>query len=152
MCRKAQLFPASLSSLPFDSNSVDLVVSTEVLEHLSDDLLREATHEISRVLKPGGRFFVTVPYREQLYHVLCPDCGALFHPAQHLQSFDEARLKELLSEAGLRVDKLKFIPRLRPFKRRSRRIMAAILLRVAPSILASVLGSFFLATGLKVIR
>jgi ubiquinone/menaquinone biosynthesis C-methylase UbiE len=39
--------------LPFESNSIDLVFSHEVLEHVQDD--QAAVSEMVRVLKPGGR-------------------------------------------------------------------------------------------------
>ncbi|MFH0765614.1 MAG: class I SAM-dependent methyltransferase [Calditrichota bacterium] len=45
--------------LPFRSNSLDLVVSFEVLEHLSSDVA--AVREVFRILKPGGGFFFTIP-------------------------------------------------------------------------------------------
>jgi len=48
-----------LLHLPFPDASVDRVMASEVLEHISDDVA--ALAEIFRVLKPGGRAVVTVP-------------------------------------------------------------------------------------------
>jgi len=42
----------SLTHVPLCSGSVDLVLCSEVLEHIPDDAA--ATAEIARVLKPGG--------------------------------------------------------------------------------------------------
>jgi SAM-dependent methyltransferase len=47
--------------LPFRSNSVDLVIAQEVLEHVADFL--NLVNEIHRVLKPGGVFFCQVPFQ-----------------------------------------------------------------------------------------
>lgn len=47
------------SALPYNNNSFDKIFSTEVLEHIPNDL--EALNEIYRVLKPGGKFIITVP-------------------------------------------------------------------------------------------
>lgn len=47
--------------LPFPSNSFDLVLSNEVLEHVQND--REAVREIVRTLKPGGRLALFCPNR-----------------------------------------------------------------------------------------
>lgn len=44
---------------PVSDNSVDLVISSWVLEHVQDP--KRVFHEISRVLKPGGRFVFLAP-------------------------------------------------------------------------------------------
>jgi len=49
----------SAYSLPFNDNSFDLVVCSEVLEHLHE--YKDAIKEISRVLRPGGQFLASVP-------------------------------------------------------------------------------------------
>lgn len=51
---------ASVTDLPFADNSVDLVVTQEVLEHVPLPL--KAMEEIRRVLKPGGIAFVQLPF------------------------------------------------------------------------------------------
>jgi SAM-dependent methyltransferase len=45
--------------LPFPDGSFDLVIASEILEHIPDD--RAAIGEAVRVLRPGGRLAVTVP-------------------------------------------------------------------------------------------
>jgi SAM-dependent methyltransferase len=45
--------------LPFPDGHFDLVIASDVLEHVADD--RALTREILRVVKPGGRAIVTVP-------------------------------------------------------------------------------------------
>jgi SAM-dependent methyltransferase len=46
-------------ALPFPNANFDLVLATDIIEHVDDDVL--ALGEIRRVLKPGGRVLVTVP-------------------------------------------------------------------------------------------
>jgi SAM-dependent methyltransferase len=48
-----------ITSLTLPDQSVDLLVSSEVLEHVAD--IRIATQEISRILRPGGSHIFTVP-------------------------------------------------------------------------------------------
>ncbi|MGR3616281.1 MAG: class I SAM-dependent methyltransferase [Paracoccaceae bacterium] len=47
-------------NLPFEDNSFDHVVCFNTLEHIYDDV--QSVEEIYRVLKPGGRAVVTVPF------------------------------------------------------------------------------------------
>ncbi len=48
---------ADMQNLPFDDNSFDVFISCETLEHIPDPDL--ALAEVYRVLKPGGRFYLT---------------------------------------------------------------------------------------------
>jgi SAM-dependent methyltransferase len=50
---------AALEQLPFESDRFDLIVATDVIEHLDDD--RVALAELRRVAARGGRLVVTVP-------------------------------------------------------------------------------------------
>lgn len=95
----------SIAALPFPDAEFDLVFCSEVLEHLEDGDLALGVGELARVLKPTGHLLGSVPYRERLVEALavCPSCGTLFHRWGHRQSFDQARLRELLAAAGLRL-------------------------------------------------
>ena len=52
-----------ISKLTFESRFVDLLISSEVLEHVSN--LEFAFSEIARVLRPDGVFIFTVPPHER---------------------------------------------------------------------------------------
>lgn len=47
---------ADVKSLPYAAGTFDLVLSTVMLHHLSDDARLKCLAEVRRVLKPGGRF------------------------------------------------------------------------------------------------
>lgn len=49
----------NLGSLPFDGDTFDVVVATEVLEHLR--MQYGVLHEMVRVLRPGGLLVLTIP-------------------------------------------------------------------------------------------
>lgn len=52
--------------LPFSEKSFDVVICSEVLEHLPKGKDEVVFSEMARVLKPGGRLLVTVPSLEGL--------------------------------------------------------------------------------------
>ncbi|OEU50021.1 MAG: hypothetical protein BA861_00205 [Desulfobacterales bacterium S3730MH5] len=85
--------------IPFPDESFDAVVISEVIEHLSVDIIGKTMREISRVLFFGGRIIGTVPARENLKDqlVVCPHCGEHFHRWGHIQSFDAERINALIS-------------------------------------------------------
>lgn len=81
-----QVAMALAEDLPFSDGFFDMVVTTDVLEHVLD--LNRATHEMLRVIKPGGVLIARVPYRESLK-------GYLSSPYKfvHLRNFDEHSLQ-----------------------------------------------------------
>jgi len=93
------------SEIPFETGYFDKVIMSEVLEHLSTETLYITLDEVRRVLKPGGEFTGTVPYRESLQSnkVFCPHCQEEFHRWGHSQSFDITSLKDLFKQHRFRV-------------------------------------------------
>jgi SAM-dependent methyltransferase len=58
---------ASADDLPLEAESFDCVICTEVLEHCPEPI--KALGEIARVLKPGGRVFLTTPFLRPLHEM-----------------------------------------------------------------------------------
>lgn len=81
-----------VEDLPYQDGFFDLIVSTDVLEHVLD--LHAAIRRILAVLKPGGTLVVRVPYREDLASYLAPDFPYEF---VHLRNFDESTLTLLFT-------------------------------------------------------
>lgn len=92
----------AMAALPLQSGSVDAVVMLEVVEHLLPRHAEAGLAEAARILRPGGLLLLSTPHDEKLEHgkALCPNCGALFHMAQHLRSFTVASLRALVEPRG----------------------------------------------------
>ena len=89
--------------LPFATGSFDRVITSEVLEHIQDDV--EAITELVRVLKPGGTFAATVPtfYPEKINWLLSDEYHAPKSVGGHVRIYSATELKAKLRTAGLEV-------------------------------------------------
>ncbi len=86
-------------ALPFNDNTFNTVVMAEVLEHLADP--QNSLGEILRVLKPGGKTVISVPYKEKISYQICIHCNKPTPTHSHIHSFDQNTLASLLSATGL---------------------------------------------------
>jgi SAM-dependent methyltransferase len=75
--------------LPQTSESIDVIVATDILEHLDDDLA--ALAEFRRVLKPGGHAVVTVPAYQALWS---EHDEALMHRRRYVARLLDQRIKQ----------------------------------------------------------
>jgi len=93
---KTSFLSGSAYSLPFCDNSFDLVVCSEVLEHLHD--YKDAIKEINRVLKPGGQFLASVPaeFPEKICWLLSE--AYQNQPGGHLRIFKKNELIKEIAE------------------------------------------------------
>jgi arsenite methyltransferase len=55
----------SAESLPFEDNSVDLILSNAVLMHIEKEKIKKLMSEVTRVLKPGGTFILNNSFHNQ---------------------------------------------------------------------------------------
>ena len=83
-------------SIPLDSNSIDLCLLTQVLEHTKD--FQDVINECYRVLKPGGFILITVPSMFPI-HGYPHDCWRFMPDGlEHsLSKFSEVEITPLMS-------------------------------------------------------
>lgn len=101
--QKTNFISGSAYNLPFSNNTFDLVVCSEVLEHLHD--YKDAIVEISRVLKPGGKFLASVP--AELPEKICWSLSKDYQnqPGGHLRIFNKKNLINEIALNGFKYDK-----------------------------------------------
>ena len=84
--------------LPFQSDSVDCVIASEIIEHVIDP--KQFLMELFRVVKKGGKVVISTPYKEKIRYVLCVHCNKKTPVNAHLHSFDEIILEGFSEEIG----------------------------------------------------
>ena len=87
--------------LPFVGASFDAVITSEVLEHITDDT--GALAEMIRVLRPGGTFAATVPawLPETINWMISDEYHAPAAVGGHVRIYSATELKAKLRAAGL---------------------------------------------------
>ncbi len=101
-----QLILADRLPAPFEGNMFDAITFIETIEHLPDEILYRTLDELYRILKPGGKIFITTPFNEDLdkHMNFCPFCKTEFHHMQHMQSFTVERLNQVMQQHGFTVE------------------------------------------------
>lgn len=112
-------------NLSFEDSCFDLVYSISVLEHIPDEGDSKCMKEVARVLRPGGKCFLTVPFSPVYREVYTRrtfywsgvssvrEDGQLFYERRY---DEQALFDRLINPSGLHVDKLFFVGE-RIFKR-----------------------------------
>lgn len=100
--RRATLLVADATKLPFTDKSFDIVLATEVIEHITH--LDKFSAGAARVLKPGGRLLITFP-NENLRQKLYPIVSAFGIKAE---VEDQVTLKNYRAENILKLFSKKF--------------------------------------------
>jgi 2-polyprenyl-3-methyl-5-hydroxy-6-metoxy-1,4-benzoquinol methylase len=93
------LAAADISNLPFRDSSFDVVICSEVLEHITDH--RRAIQECIRVLKPGSQLVVSIPRRWP--ETICWALSRQYRhtPGGHLRIFNAQNLVRLIQSGGV---------------------------------------------------
>jgi 2-polyprenyl-3-methyl-5-hydroxy-6-metoxy-1,4-benzoquinol methylase len=83
------------------SSMIDLVLLVEVIEHVRDPC--STLLEIRRVLKDGGRLYLSTPNRRGLLAFIAGCRWREFANPTHLTLFSETGLRELLRRTGFKT-------------------------------------------------
>lgn len=86
--------------LPFKSSTIDTAIASDILEHVFHPEL--VVNEVYRVLKPGGRFYIVVPWEEDIsiydkYRGVYDYC--------HLRTFDNLEVLRIFNK--FKIEKMR---------------------------------------------
>ncbi|MBN1597143.1 MAG: class I SAM-dependent methyltransferase [Bacteroidales bacterium] len=84
-------FFCSAHDIPVNDNSADLVLCTEVLEHVKNP--QDVLNEFRRILKTGGKLFLTTPFVQYIHEL--PNDFFRYTPFA---------LKEMAEKSGLQIE------------------------------------------------
>ena len=112
----------SCTAMPqFGDRTMDVVMASNLFEHLTRAELTAALAEVHRILKPCGRLIVIQPnYRYCSTHY--------FDDYTHIQVFSHVSLRDRLAAAGFRIVDVR--PKFLPFSMTSRLPAAGFLVRL----------------------
>jgi len=87
-----EVLTSPAETLPFDTESFDLVISSNALDHMTDPA--QALSEMRRVLRPDGRLVITCEVFDQSHQ----------RDPAHPHAFDQARLLQIVAGAGFALE------------------------------------------------
>ena len=90
----SNLLRGDVLSLPFPDNSFDIVVCSELLEHM--DAYKKVVDELVRISKKT--IIITVPNELKLVSVMCPKCQTKHYLDEHVNFFTAKKLKEIFEK------------------------------------------------------
>jgi SAM-dependent methyltransferase len=89
---------ADAEQMPIKSGMFDLALCTDIFEHVKDE--KALSREITRLLKPGGILFLSVPWKQNLDVLKSPEYLAKYgeYPSGHCRSVNEETIDECFGD------------------------------------------------------
>ncbi len=122
----------SVTDLPYNDASFDIICGFDVVEHIQDDV--KVLNEINRILRPKGHFFFSVPLHQRLFDDFDKECG-------HTRRYEPEELINKLEDAGYDITAISKHG-LRPKNKLANKI-AAYFLKTIPELSVKISNIFY---------
>ncbi|MGB9715441.1 MAG: class I SAM-dependent methyltransferase [Thermodesulfovibrionales bacterium] len=98
-----KFIPMDAMDLKFDNNQFDIVIATEVIEHLPN--AQKMLKESFRVLKPGGKLLISSPNRDSLHLRVNRMLGYADFKCSidHVKEYSYSEMVNMLTNEGFRI-------------------------------------------------
>jgi 2-polyprenyl-3-methyl-5-hydroxy-6-metoxy-1,4-benzoquinol methylase len=95
----------TIEQLKDSTETFNVIMLVEIIEHLNDKYLRQAVHDIKTLLSDNGIVIFTTPNDEDLSKsmVYCPECDHVFHRWQHVRTWNKSSLTLFLQSNGFDI-------------------------------------------------
>ncbi|MGC8846561.1 MAG: class I SAM-dependent methyltransferase [Candidatus Hydrogenedens sp.] len=111
---RCNLVQSDIRKIPFPDNNFDIVICSQVLEHLEDP--KEAVLEIRRILKNKGIAVITVPFEDKIQYTICTHCYRKTPLYGHFHSFTKEKIKDLFEKGSFEILSVKLVRSVLPIK------------------------------------
>jgi SAM-dependent methyltransferase len=102
------IFHGALREAHFENNFFDDIHMNHVLEHISNPV--ELLKECERIMKPGGKLFITIPNFGSLSRMIFKNKWYHLDAPRHLFHFTPRTLKNMLAKATYKNIEVTYIP------------------------------------------
>jgi len=103
--RGFNVFHGELHDAHYPDGSFDVVIASEIIEHLSEP--EKMLAEVKRILRPGGVFWGTTPFARSFSFRLMGIDWSTLAPPEHLQLYSIQGMEGMLHRAGFSTFELR---------------------------------------------
>jgi ubiquinone/menaquinone biosynthesis C-methylase UbiE len=106
------------NKIPFQYNSFDSISIVELIEHLSDNEISNLFDETYKVLKKGGKIYITTPNYLSLWPVLeffLNKISKVSYEHQHINKFNFLNINKIIDEKKYKITQKNSFIYLSPF-------------------------------------
>ncbi len=115
---EAKNFVHFINEIPFKPDSFDSISIIELIEHLSDEEIKNLFNQIEKVLKKGGKIYITTPNYFSLWPILeffLNKISKVSYEHQHINKFNFYNINKIIPKEKFNIIQKSSFIHLSPF-------------------------------------